>query len=321
MKTATAAPHTSTRMYCSTEYLPALIIPRRQRANKLNCICSGKPASLIKQTLVYRLFAPCHNLYFYSNIAAPYLLERMCIMTEAPLPAQPVSNNNNNNNTTSSSARKRRSVRFSALAVVHHCFEGVTPEEADNVWFRRTEYVEFVENELRRRELLSAIEAVATDAGSSSSEERQRRASTPSSHPRATLQQTPSAPTTKSNIDHRTKSVVSNHNNRCKEGAMKHTFSKRMVSRTLSSGPPRRRRQLPRREQNDMDAIVLASVSAGAIPQTKPLQTQPPPANANELPFVVDPTSPARRQSHTGNNESSKNLKTETPTCIAARAS
>ena len=229
-------------------------------------------------------------------------------MTEAPLPAQPVA-------TTAAadpaaapvSNRKRRSVRFSASQLaIHHCFEGVTPDEADNVWFRRTEYVEFVENELRRRELLSAIEATATATATS-----HRRASTPLQ--RATLQRASST------------HVVANTTTSCQEGAMKHTFSKRMVSRALSSGPPRRRRQLPRREQNDMDALVLEHrvVTTTTTTTTQKKQPQLPAAakaTTEELPFVVDPTSPARRRNHTG-HESSKNRTTETPPCIAARAS
>lgn len=74
-------------------------------------------------------------------------------------------------------------------------YEGVSDDEADDVWFRRADYVEFVEAELRRR-VLEEIEC----------------------HLKGSTN----------------------------EVAMKHTFTRTMVSREFSSGPPRRPRPVGR---------------------------------------------------------------------------
>ncbi|CAB9524281.1 expressed unknown protein [Seminavis robusta] len=113
--------------------------------------------------------------------------------------------------TTTTTAKK--TVIFATPESESFWFDGVTEEERDDVWFRRTDYVEFVEAELRRRELLTEIEE-------GNNKKHARRSSDTSKG----------------------------------ESEMKHTFTRRMVSRTFSAGPTvRRRRRLPRRERNELD--------------------------------------------------------------------
>lgn len=126
-------------------------------------------------------------------------------------------NNNKNEKET------KKAVNFTNPAVEHvNWFEGVTEFERDAVWYRREDYIDFVEKELRRRQLLKDIE------GTSGSPEgaKQKKIRSPRK------------------LNKRERGSA--------ETEMKHTFSTNMVSRTISSGPPRRRR-LPRRELNEVD--------------------------------------------------------------------
>jgi Trp operon repressor len=123
--------------------------------------------------------------------------------------------------------KMKKGVNFSTPVEQVFWFEGVTEEERDAVWFRRTDYIEFVEAELRRRDLLSEIEK---------SKDQQTRGSFKGEQQKQQQQQ----------------QQQRLHEKVVEEAAMKVTFARKMASRTLSTGPPRRRR-LPKREKNDLD--------------------------------------------------------------------
>lgn len=138
--------------------------------------------------------------------------------------------------TATTTIRVMKTVQFRDPVSVAFWFEGVREEERDDVWFRRADYVDFVEQELRRRELLTQIE------------NKDMRA------PRRASDMDTSKSTT--------------------ETAMKHTFTRRMVSRTFSAGPNVRRRRLPQREKNELDVSNHASQLAMGKqrPQVRPHQ-------------------------------------------------
>lgn len=179
--------------------------------------------------------------------------------------------------TTTATAEKERRVHFVVPIEEIYWFDGVTEEERDDCWWRRGDYVDFIENELRRRELLHEIEtqnkvasaaaAAAAAAAETTSEETNNDNTTTTT---TTTAKTPP------NLQQAKQATT--------EPGLNHRFTRKMVSRTFSAGPHVRRRRLPRREsKNELDdsnhesqfALRAARASITATKQQQQQQQQP----------------------------------------------